>query len=57
VAVLDRFVDETAALGAKLGPVLVQLPPSLAFDPVVAAVFWRDLLCWPFGSSVPPELL
>ncbi len=43
MAVLDRFVDETAALGAKLGPVLVQLPPSLAFDPVVAAAFWRDL--------------
>ncbi len=40
---LDRFVGEIAALGAKLGPVLVQLPPSLVFDPAVAASFWRDL--------------
>jgi uncharacterized protein YecE (DUF72 family) len=30
-APLDRFVTEIAPLGAKLGPVLVQLPPSLAF--------------------------
>jgi len=29
---LGRFLDETAALGAKRGPLLVQLPPSLAFD-------------------------
>jgi uncharacterized protein YecE (DUF72 family) len=27
-----RFLDETAALGAKLGPLLIQLPPSLAFE-------------------------
>ncbi len=40
---LDRFFAEIAALGAKLGPVLVQLPPSLAFDPPVAAAFWRDV--------------
>jgi uncharacterized protein YecE (DUF72 family) len=29
---LDRFLSEIAGLGAKLGPVLVQLPPSLPFD-------------------------
>jgi uncharacterized protein YecE (DUF72 family) len=29
---LRRFLDETAGLGAKRGPLLVQLPPSLAFD-------------------------
>src|SRR3954452_1019206 len=29
---LDRFLDETAARGTKRGPLLVQLPPSLAFD-------------------------
>jgi len=40
---LDRFLAETAALGAKRGPVLVQLPPSLAFEPAVAAAFWREL--------------
>jgi uncharacterized protein YecE (DUF72 family) len=31
-APLDRFLDETAGLGAKRGPVLMQLPPSFAFD-------------------------
>ncbi len=40
---LDRFLAETAALGAKRGPVLVQLPPSLAFDPPIATAFWREL--------------
>ena len=29
---LDRFGDEIAGLGDKLGPILVQMPPSLAFD-------------------------
>ncbi|HEX2727183.1 MAG TPA: DUF72 domain-containing protein, partial [Beijerinckiaceae bacterium] len=27
-----RFLDEIAGLGAKTGPLLIQLPPSLAFD-------------------------
>ncbi|HVA91801.1 MAG TPA: DUF72 domain-containing protein [Chloroflexota bacterium] len=40
---LGRFFDEVGALGVKLGPVLVQLPPSLAFNPSVAAAFWREL--------------
>jgi uncharacterized protein YecE (DUF72 family) len=40
---LDRFLDEVAGLGPKLGPVLVQLPPSLAFDPDVASVFFDAL--------------
>jgi uncharacterized protein YecE (DUF72 family) len=31
-ALLDRFLGEVAGLGAKLGPLLVQLPPSLAFS-------------------------
>jgi uncharacterized protein YecE (DUF72 family) len=30
---LSRFVQEIGGLGAKLGAVLVQLPPSLAYDP------------------------
>jgi uncharacterized protein YecE (DUF72 family) len=29
---LTRFLDEVAALGPRLGPLLVQLPPSFAFD-------------------------
>jgi uncharacterized protein YecE (DUF72 family) len=38
-AILDRFLDETGGLGAKRGPVLIQLPPSLTFDPAVAGPF------------------
>src|SRR5215213_7944249 len=29
---LERFLAEIAGLGPKCGPLLVQLPPSLAFD-------------------------
>ncbi len=37
---LDRFAAEAGALGEKLGCVLTQLPPKLAFDaPVVDAYF------------------
>jgi uncharacterized protein YecE (DUF72 family) len=35
-----RFVEEMTPLGSKLGPLLVQLPPSLVFDPAVAAAFF-----------------
>ena len=31
-APLDQFLDETAALGEKRGPILVQLPPSLGYS-------------------------
>jgi len=40
---LDRFLGETSGLGAKRGPVLVQLPPSFAFDEDVASVFFGQL--------------
>jgi uncharacterized protein YecE (DUF72 family) len=40
---LERFVQETGGLGDKRGPVLVQLPPSLAFDARVAVRFF-DLM-------------
>jgi len=40
---LERFIGEIAGLGAKLGPVLVQLPPSFAFDDVTAVSFFTDL--------------
>lgn len=36
----DRFLDETSGLGRKRGPLLVQLPPSLAFDRRVTARFF-----------------
>ena len=37
---LERFLGESAGLGGKRGPLLVQLPPSLAFDPRIAARFF-----------------
>ena len=40
---LARFADEVAGLGAKLGGVLVQLPPSLVFDARVANTFFSML--------------
>jgi uncharacterized protein YecE (DUF72 family) len=39
-APVERFAEETAALGVKRGPVLVQLPPRLAFDAAVAEDFF-----------------
>lgn len=42
-AEIDRFADEVGGLGAKLGPVLVQLPPSLAFDAALAIAFFTRL--------------
>ncbi len=40
---LERFADEVAGLGDRLGVLLVQLPPSLAFDEAVAARFFDAL--------------
>ena len=42
-ALLDAFLAEASALGAKLGCLLVQLPPSLAFDEETAGAFFRAL--------------
>ncbi len=47
---LAAFLAEAAGLGEKLGCLLVQLPPSLGFDPVVAAGFFADLRA---RSAVP----
>jgi uncharacterized protein YecE (DUF72 family) len=40
---LDRFATEVAGLGDKLGVLLVQLPPKLAFERREADRFFRDL--------------
>lgn len=56
---LDRFLGEVAHLGDRLGPLLVQLPPSLRFDATVAGrffarlrgVFSGDLVCEPRHRS------
>jgi uncharacterized protein YecE (DUF72 family) len=40
---LDAFLAEAAGLGEKLAALLVQLPPSFAFDAAVAAPFFAGL--------------
>ena len=38
-AALAKFLDDASCLGPKLGPILIQLPPSLTFDPTTAEAF------------------
>jgi uncharacterized protein YecE (DUF72 family) len=38
-ALLQTFLDQANGLGAKLGPILIQLPPSLAYDEGLAQEF------------------
>jgi len=40
---LLKFVDEVTGLGRKLGPVLVQLPPSLYFEARITSEFFGTL--------------
>jgi uncharacterized protein YecE (DUF72 family) len=42
-ALLDRFAEEVAGLGDKLGAVLVQLPPKLVLEKRVASRFFREV--------------
>jgi uncharacterized protein YecE (DUF72 family) len=42
-APLEQFLAETAGLGDKLGPLLVQLPPSLEFNPRLVRAFFQRL--------------
>lgn len=42
-ALLEAFLAEATSLGANLGCLLVQLPPSLAFDPPAAEAFFTFL--------------
>ncbi|HEX8311929.1 MAG TPA: DUF72 domain-containing protein [Chthoniobacteraceae bacterium] len=42
-ALVATFLEEASNLGSKLACILVQLPPSLGFDPDVAARFFRQL--------------
>jgi uncharacterized protein YecE (DUF72 family) len=41
--VLDQFAAEVHGLGSKLGVLLVQLPPKLAFEAPIARRFFREL--------------
>ncbi|HEV7992341.1 MAG TPA: DUF72 domain-containing protein [Gemmatimonadaceae bacterium] len=40
---LDVFLEDATGLGARLGPLLVQLPPSLAYDAERVDDFFRTL--------------
>lgn len=40
---LERFLEGVLELGGKLGPLLLQLPPSLVYDTVTAEAFLRGL--------------
>ena len=42
-ALLHQFFAEIGGLGEKLGPLLVQLPPRLAFDEAIAHEFFTTL--------------
>jgi uncharacterized protein YecE (DUF72 family) len=42
-AALDKFLIECGGLGDRLGCLLVQLPPSLAFDTALAEAFFMTL--------------
>jgi len=54
-APLERFLGESAGLGGRRGPLLVQLPPKFAFDARVVARFFEllrtrvegDVVCEP----------
>lgn len=49
---LARFLDEVAGLGPKLGPLLLQLPPSLPFWDAQAGAFLQRLRLAATGSIV-----
>src|SRR5690349_3556281 len=49
---LDQFLEETSGLGRKRGPILIQLPPSFAFDQPVVVEFLGQLRRRLEGSAV-----
>lgn len=49
---LDAFLEGPMSLGNKLGPLLVQLPPKLAFDRAVSSGFFSALRSRFSGSVV-----
>ena len=49
---LETFLGQVAGLGRKLGPLLVQLPPSLEFNPRVARAFFTALRALHAGPVV-----
>jgi uncharacterized protein YecE (DUF72 family) len=55
-SLVDEFMLQTAGLGARLGCLLVQLPPSLACDEPTASSFFAMLReRWPGAVSAEPR--
>lgn len=54
-AALDSALEEMAGLGAKLEVLVVQLPPSLDFDPAVETFFASLRTRWPRGIACEPR--
>jgi len=55
-ALMDTFLDEIAPLGARVGCLLVQLPPSLALDRRTARPFFGALRArFPGAIAVEPR--
>ncbi len=55
-APMDEFLAQAGVLGARLACLLVQLPPSLAFDLALADVFFTALRKrWPRAISAEPR--
>ncbi len=53
---LDRFLTEVGQLGDRLGPLLVQLPPSLPFDADRVAAFFAALAArTPVAAACEPR--
>lgn len=53
---VEGFLSTASGLGAKLGQILVQGPPSLMFDAVVAERFFREFRdIWPGGIVCEPR--
>jgi len=53
---LDEFMAQASGLGSRLGCLLVQLPPSFAFDVAVASGFLQALRQrWPGAVSAEPR--
>lgn len=51
-ALLQAFLDQASGLGEKLGPLLIQLPPKLAFDEGLAHEFFTTLRELHMGAAV-----
>jgi uncharacterized protein YecE (DUF72 family) len=55
-ALLQTFLDQATGLGHKLGPLLIQLPPSLAFDEPLAHDFLTTLRELHPATQLTPNL-